>query len=172
MCDASAIALIECGVPQRVVGEFDLVPARGDSEVAPCLLAATDGHAKNLSIHLLPQGHYRLTPLYDVLSAWPVVGAKHNQIHPQKLRLAMALRGRHAHYHLEEIDRRLFNHVAHRCGYGLDMEDLIESVIAQTPKVIDQVGASLPNGFPEGLFAAVTKGLLAAQRRLAAMPAR
>jgi serine/threonine-protein kinase HipA len=136
------------------------------------MLAATDGHAKNLSIHLLPQGHYRLTPLYDVLSAWPVVGAKHNQIHPKKLRLAMALRGRHAHYHLEEIDRRLFNHVAHRCGYGLDMEDLIESVIAQTPKVIDQVGASLPNGFPEGLFAAVTKGLLAAQRRLAAMPAR
>ncbi|MEY4580393.1 MAG: hypothetical protein RL701_5096, partial [Pseudomonadota bacterium] len=38
------------------------------------MLAATDGHAKNFSLHLLAQGRFRLTPLYDVLSAWPVAG--------------------------------------------------------------------------------------------------
>lgn len=44
------------------------------------LLAATDGHAKNFSIHLLPQAHYQLTPLYDVLSAWPVIGKGANRL--------------------------------------------------------------------------------------------
>ncbi|RWD34912.1 MAG: type II toxin-antitoxin system HipA family toxin, partial [Mesorhizobium sp.] len=35
------------------------------------LLGATDGHAKNFSIFLSPGGGYRMTPLYDVLSAQP-----------------------------------------------------------------------------------------------------
>ena len=33
------------------------------------MLAAIDGHAKNFSIRILPQNHFRLTPLYDVMSA-------------------------------------------------------------------------------------------------------
>ncbi|TJW23235.1 MAG: type II toxin-antitoxin system HipA family toxin, partial [Mesorhizobium sp.] len=35
------------------------------------LIGATDGHAKNFSIFLASGGSYRLTPLYDVLSAEP-----------------------------------------------------------------------------------------------------
>ncbi|MDB5838281.1 MAG: HipA N-terminal domain protein, partial [Herminiimonas sp.] len=38
------------------------------------LLRATDGHAKNFSIFLQPGGYYRMTPLYDVLSARPIIG--------------------------------------------------------------------------------------------------
>lgn len=38
------------------------------------LLRAIDGHAKNFSLCLDPGGGLRLTPLYDVLSAWPVIG--------------------------------------------------------------------------------------------------
>ncbi|MEO6958434.1 MAG: type II toxin-antitoxin system HipA family toxin, partial [Burkholderiaceae bacterium] len=57
------------------------------------LMAATDGHAKNFSIFLLPGGRYRLTPLYDVLSAWPVTGRGANQIDANSLRLAMAVKG-------------------------------------------------------------------------------
>ena len=33
------------------------------------LLAAIDGHAKNFSLFVLQGGRYRMTPLYDVLSA-------------------------------------------------------------------------------------------------------
>ena len=44
------------------------------------LLAATDGHAKNFSIRILAGGRFQLTPLYDVLSAWPVIGKKANEI--------------------------------------------------------------------------------------------
>lgn len=32
---------------------------------------ATDGHAKNFSISLLPEGRFRMSPLYDMLTAEP-----------------------------------------------------------------------------------------------------
>ena len=35
------------------------------------LIGATDGHAKNFSVFLGPGGSFRLTPLYDVLTAQP-----------------------------------------------------------------------------------------------------
>lgn len=39
-----------------------------------CRRPAPDGHAKNFSIRLHAGGRYALTPLYDVLSAWPIIG--------------------------------------------------------------------------------------------------
>jgi serine/threonine-protein kinase HipA len=40
------------------------------------LMGATDGHAKNFSLFLYPGGGFRLTPLYDVMSAQPLVRSK------------------------------------------------------------------------------------------------
>lgn len=134
------------------------------------MLAATDGHAKNFSIRLLPEGRYRLTPLYDVLSAWPIVGNRQNQVHPKKLSLAMALRGTHKHYRVAEITRRHFNLAAQQCGLGNNMEVIIADVIARTPSVIERVGASLPLGFPEKVFAVVTTELQKAAQLLELMP--
>jgi serine/threonine-protein kinase HipA len=51
------------------------------------LIGATDGHAKNFSIFLGPLGRFRLTPLYDILSAQPSLAA--SQIHKKQMRLAM-----------------------------------------------------------------------------------
>lgn len=56
------------------------------------MLRATDGHAKNFSISLRPGGTYELAPLYDVLSAYPVIGKGANQLSPFKARMAMAVR--------------------------------------------------------------------------------
>lgn len=135
------------------------------------MLAAPDGHAKNFSIRLLAQGRYRLAPLYDVLSAWPVVGSRGNQIHPKKIKLAMALRGTKKHYRIAEVQRRHFNETARRCGLGPDMEPIIADVVTRTPAVIDKVGAALPAGFPEEVFSAITEGLRNAAHELEAMPA-
>jgi serine/threonine-protein kinase HipA len=44
------------------------------------LLAATDGRGKNFSLHHRAGGAYEMTPLYDVLSAWPIIGHGKNQI--------------------------------------------------------------------------------------------
>jgi serine/threonine-protein kinase HipA len=134
------------------------------------MLAATDGHAKNFSLHLLAQGRFRLTPLYDVLSAWPVAGAGKRQIHPKKLKLAMSLRGSSKHYRIAEIQRRHFNMAAQQCGHGANMEDLIEQTLGMTDQVIERVAAELPVGFPAALFAVITRGLSRAAAQLAAMP--
>lgn len=123
------------------------------------MLAATDGHAKNFSIQLLAEGRYRLTPLYDVISAWPIIGTSRNEVHPTKVKLAMALRGKNKHYRIGEITRQHFNATARQCGLGRDMEPIIADVIAKTPSAIERVGARLPKGFPGDLFETVTLGL-------------
>lgn len=134
------------------------------------LLAATDGHAKNFSIRLLSQGRFELTPLYDVMSAWPIVGNRHDQLPATKIRLAMGLKAKAKHYRLAEIQRRHFNVVAQRCGLGPDMESIISSVIEATPSVIDKAAEDLPKKFPSALFEKITTNLRKAVERLADMP--
>ncbi|MBK5915719.1 type II toxin-antitoxin system HipA family toxin [Rhodocyclus purpureus] len=130
------------------------------------MLAATDGHAKNFSLFVHSGGRYRLTPLYDVLSAWPVTGTGANHLDYEKLRLAMAVRGKNRHYRLRDIQRRHFIEMAQRCGLGADMNSLIDTLISRVPSVLEAVSRVLPADFPEDVFAAVANGLNASARRL------
>ena len=50
----------------------------------------------------LSGGRYRATPIYDVLSAHPVIGKGKNQISPHKAKLAMAVRGSTNYYLIEK----------------------------------------------------------------------
>jgi serine/threonine-protein kinase HipA len=130
------------------------------------LLAAPDGHAKNFSIFLEPEGRYRLTPLYDILSAWPVIGDGPNMFQWKKVKLAMAVRSRNAHYLLAEIQRRHWNAVAKDNGLGEDFETVIQELIAKTPNVIEAVSARLPAEFPKAVSGPIFDGLLAQTKRL------
>ena len=47
--------------------------------------------AKNFSNFLELGGGFRLTPLYDVLSAWPIIGNGPNMVSPRRVKLAMAM---------------------------------------------------------------------------------
>jgi serine/threonine-protein kinase HipA len=123
------------------------------------MLAATDGHAKNFSLRLLAQGRYRLTPLYDVLSAWPITGPGANQVRRKKLKLAMAMRGTQKHDRIADIGRRHFDATARLCGLGRDMGAVIDDVVERTPGVIEEVGARLPKGFPARVFETISTGL-------------
>lgn len=62
------------------------------------LLAAIDGHATKYSLMLGAGGAFRLTPLYTVLSAYPVIGRGANQLAPQRETIAMALKGKKPRY--------------------------------------------------------------------------
>ncbi|MGO4330217.1 type II toxin-antitoxin system HipA family toxin [Cupriavidus sp. 2TAF22] len=135
------------------------------------MLAAPDGHAKNFSIRLLPGGRYRLTPLYDVMSIWPVVGNGANQWSWHKAKLAMAVAGKNRHYLFKDVQRRHFNAMAAKCFHGPDAEPIIGRLLAQTPAVIVQVNAALPAGFPQKVADAILGGLEASARLLAGMPA-
>jgi serine/threonine-protein kinase HipA len=135
------------------------------------MLAAPDGHAKNFSLRLLPEGRFRLTPLYDVMSLWAVEGGGPNPVSRHKARLAMSLLGRGKHYRWKDVQRRHFNQTAARCFNRDSAEDLIEQVLEQAPRAIEQVAAKLPPGFPEGVAARIFDGVRESATLLARMPA-
>lgn len=134
------------------------------------MLAATDGHAKNFSIRILGQGRFQLTPLYDVLSIWPIMGEGPNKISWHNARLAMSVRGKNKHYLLKDIQRRHFNEMATQCGLGETAEPLIKDILAATPAVIASVQKDLPKGFPQHVLDAILKGLMKSAKQLEAMP--
>ena len=135
------------------------------------MLAATDGHAKNFSIRILTQGRYQLTPLYDVISIWPIIGRGAKKISRHNAKLAMSMRGKNKHYLLKDIQRRHFNQTAVRCGMGGTAEPFIKEILEATPGVIRSIQTELPGDFPQQVLDTILQGLVDAARQLEAMPA-
>ena len=128
------------------------------AQLAFWLLGATDGHAKNFSIAHKPGQSYALTPLYDILSMWPMIGAGMNKIAVQDARLAMAMRSKNAHYRLMDIQTRHWRKLAASCGVPgawSSMQALVERVEA----ALSQVEQALPADFPEALWKKIAKGM-------------
>ena len=132
------------------------------------LLAAIDGHAKNFSIRILAGGQYQLTPLYDMLSAWPVIGKRANEIPYEKAKLAMALPGERPRYNLATIQRRHFEALGKKLGIGAETGNVIDEMLAKTSTVIADVQRKLPRGFPRGLAGRIFDGMTRAAKLLGA----
>jgi serine/threonine-protein kinase HipA len=130
------------------------------------LLCAPDGHAKNFSIHLQARGAFSMTPLYDILSAYPLLGTSANQINPFKVKLAMAVRGKNPHWKMRDVLRRHWNELARRNGLGDFAEKCLAQIKAKTPTVIELVGRELPAQFPMDIAEAIFSGLQDAVQRL------
>ena len=131
------------------------------------LLAATDGHAKNFSLFHETGGAYRMTPFYDVLSVWPVVGPKANQVPWQKAALAMAVRATNAHWKLKDIRPRHWSAVAKQAGLG-DADALIHEILTLVPSALSTVGALLPKKFPAHVSDKIFAGIAQQAKVLAA----
>lgn len=120
-------------------------------------LAATDGHAKNFSI-FLRRGGYGLTPFYDVLSAWPVIGNKAHQLQPQKVRMAMAMRtGTRLHYKWDEIQPRHFKALAQSLP-DPNLWPTMLGMARSAPQAIAAVKKRLPGDFKESVWTSITQG--------------
>ncbi|MBY4692606.1 type II toxin-antitoxin system HipA family toxin [Burkholderia latens] len=133
------------------------------------VLAAIDGHAKNFSIAHLPGNTYRSTPLYDVLSAHPIIGTRRNQLSPRRARLAMAVCGKNRHYVIADIQPRHW--IAQGARVGLTEDDVraaMAGVAARTEPVIQDVGARIPPDFPMDVADAIFDGMRRHARKLAA----
>jgi len=154
---------------QSVNAEADM-KALMAAQVLFWLLRAPDGHAKNFSIQLLPRGRFQLTPLYDVMSVYPVLGDGPNQWSPYEIKLAMALLGKNRHYEMHGIQRRHFNSTAQKVGYAPNAEPIIEELLARTPAAIAEVQAELPQDFSSRVRDAILGGLEQAARTLGGMP--
>lgn len=121
------------------------------------ILGATDGHAKNFSIYLLPGGRFRLTPLYDVMSAQPYLDR--NQLTHNKMKLAMAV-GKNRHYIIKTIQPRHFIETGKLCGLSEQiMTDLFQDIKAIIPTAIDKTMTLLPKDFPMPLAESIVNGI-------------
>jgi len=121
------------------------------------LIGATDGHAKNFSMFLGPGGSYRLTPLYDVLTAQPSLDAR--QVQRKQMKLSMSV-GTNRHYRIDEIQRRHFVQTATAAGLSKStIARALEEVADRALKALETVEVGLPKDFPASLHASVSKGV-------------
>jgi serine/threonine-protein kinase HipA len=118
------------------------------------LLAAIDGHAKNFSIFLTPGG-YKLTPLYDVLSAAP-----YPEFPAQKVKLAMAT-GNKGYYRLSQIQLRHFYQTGQKAGLReQDMDSIFLDLDARMEDAIAEVATLAANaGMPEATSGPILSGV-------------
>ena len=129
------------------------------------LIGATDGHAKNFSIFLSPGGRYRLTPLYDVLTAQPSLDT--GEIPRKKFKLAMSV-GKSRHYAIQDIMPRHFMQTADLTGIAKPMMNaLFEELAAGIENKISTLTESLPQDFPAALVDSVMAALRHRTRLLA-----
>lgn len=128
------------------------------------LLAAIDGHGKNFSIFHQRGGTYVLTPPYDVLSAWPVIGHGRNELPLERAKLAMAIRGRRPHYRLGEITGRHWRELCQRVGIA-NLWDRMQTLVSEARVALERVGSKLPPNFPDRLYTRIRAGVLHQTRR-------
>ncbi len=129
------------------------------------MLCAIDGHAKNFSLFIESGGSYRLTPRYDVLSAYPMLGHGANQLSPHRVKMAMAITGKNRHYRWSEILPRHFIEMAAHCGLREDGASIIKQMMEATPDVIRNIENILPAKFPESVAGPILNGLAEAAKR-------
>jgi serine/threonine-protein kinase HipA len=122
------------------------------------LLGAPDGHAKNFSIFLNPGGRFRLTPLYDAMSAQPNVDA--GQIRFNKFTFAMSV-GDNRYYVIDRILPRHFMQTAASADLGEDIfSGIVEELARDVPGAWERTQAQLPHGFPEDVANSIHDGIV------------
>lgn len=129
------------------------------------LMAATDGHAKNFSIFQERGGTYRLTPFYDVLSMWPVIGHGSGLLDLRRATMAMGLKGKSLHRKIQEIRPYHWDEAARLAGM-VKASDLIEEIIEQAPGVLEHVDRETPSDFPGKIRDAIFEGIRSQTEKL------
>jgi serine/threonine-protein kinase HipA len=110
------------------------------------LIGATDGHAKNFSIGLLPQGRFRMTPLYDVITLQPSINKK--QLTRKEFKLAMRIGGS-GHYNVEHIHGRHFMQSGLKSGLSKQQirsicDGITSGIDASIENTINEVKTDVP----------------------------
>ena len=137
------------------------------TQVVFWLLAAIDGHAKNFSLFLEPGSAYRMAPMYDVISAYPLM--HQGSLAPPRAKMAMSLKGHNRHYHWARMLTRHFLSTAKAIGFSQTRaKAIMEETVAQTEAVIETVNARLPDGFPAKVADPILTGLRAQAQKLEA----
>lgn len=120
------------------------------------LIGATDGHAKNFSIALMPGGRFTMTPLYDVLTVQPSLDV--GQIQIKDMKLAMRV-GKGRHYKVSEIQGRHFVETGLAAGFSREqVMRVFEDIRARAEQAFETAVTDMPPGFPAMLCDSVRRG--------------
>ncbi|MBC8405422.1 MAG: type II toxin-antitoxin system HipA family toxin [Planctomycetes bacterium] len=136
------------------------------TQVLLWVLQAPDGHGKNFSIQHLAGGDFRLTPLYDVHSAYPISGHGRNKLPVRQLKMAMAVSSKNRHYRWQEVGARHWLAHASAVGLGQQMEAQLASISKEVEGAVSKTGQKLPKGFPGKLFDSICNGAMDAANNL------
>jgi serine/threonine-protein kinase HipA len=130
------------------------------SQVLFWLLGAIDGHAKNFSIYIEAGGSYRLTPLYDVISAYPLIENK--SLSAQKVKMAMALKGTSGnHYLWSKIQPRHFLATARAIDFSeTKATKIVQEMLEKAVVVAQEVSEKLPSEFPQHISIPILQGMV------------
>ncbi|HEY3983538.1 type II toxin-antitoxin system HipA family toxin [Cedecea sp.] len=160
------------GIPQVMaflLGSSEALKDRYDFmkfQVFQWLLGATDGHAKNFSIFLQAGGSYRLTPFYDILSAFPVLGGR--GLHVSELKLAMSLKASKGRKNeVNTLYPRHFLATAKEVNFAEhQMEEILCYFAYNVPRAIETVTETLPVDFSEHVRDSILSNLSKLHGRL------
>jgi hypothetical protein len=110
-------------------------------------------------------GRCQLTPLYDVMSAFPAMGDGPDPGSPREPILAMTLIGKNRNYIADRIQRRHFNSTARHVSFGDTAEPLQHELISRTPAIVDDVQRLLTGDLSQEVADKLLGGLQASARR-------
>ncbi|MES9857358.1 MAG: type II toxin-antitoxin system HipA family toxin [Sedimenticola sp.] len=128
------------------------------SQILFWLLAGIDGHGKNFSLFIRAGGRFQTTPLYDIMSAHPLLASKQLQV--QKIKMAMALTGKNRHYHWADLQPRHFISTAKQADFNVKTAQvLLAEMMDSVDDAIDQVSVQLPGGFPDRIASPIFDGM-------------
>ncbi|MCP4486298.1 MAG: type II toxin-antitoxin system HipA family toxin [Gammaproteobacteria bacterium] len=135
------------------------------SQVLFWLLAAIDGHAKNYSVFIQAGGRFKLTPLYDIMSAYPLIANR--QLESRKIKMAMALQGKNRHYDWHNIQSRHFLSAARSAGFSTkSAASITQEVLDTMGEAIDSVKKIIPVKFPEQIADSIFEGMTKQRDRI------
>jgi serine/threonine-protein kinase HipA len=130
------------------------------------ILQAPDGHGKNFSIQHQAGGGFRLTPIYDVLSAYPISGHGRNRLPAQQIKMAMAVTGKNRHYRWKDIQPRHWLEHGLSMGMQTELENLLHAIPDQVDQALANVQPNLPSTFPSEVLGPIVEGVEKAASRL------
>jgi serine/threonine-protein kinase HipA len=134
------------------------------SQILFWLIGATDGHGKNFSVFLKPEGRYGLTPFYDILSAQPAFDKR--QIPNNKYKLAMSV-GKSRHYRILEVVGRHFVQSGREAGLGSTlMNKAIIEILERAKDVPDKALSLMPEDFAHEVHDSIVASMTARLRLL------
>ena len=118
------------------------------------LIGATDGHAKNFSINILSGGRFRMSPLYDVLTAEPEYAA--NRIRRKDYKLAMKW-GKSRHYKITDIRAHHIQETGLESGLSREaIQEVIQEILDDAAPALEKTIRALPKSFPQVLIDALS----------------